>query len=59
MALKCTPDPGDYVVLNIYTISIVHCILSKALNARSQPLTTKQMISLRQTSEKKKNELLR
>lgn len=36
----------------IIIISLVHCIFSKALNACSQPLLTKQMVYLRLDSQK-------
>lgn len=34
-----------YILINVI-ISLDTCIFSKALNARKQPVTTKQMISL-------------
>lgn len=46
----CTPDIGNYPAYNNHSSPPLGCVLSKALNARSQPLTMKQMISWRPES---------
>ena len=46
MVLKGTPDTGDYLLKTVIVISLVNCVLSKALNACMQPLGTRQMISV-------------
>ena len=44
MVLKGTPDTGDYLLKTVIVISLVNCVLSKALNVCSQLLTARQMI---------------
>lgn len=56
MAPKCTPNIGNYLAYNNHNHVLECCILSKVLNTCSQPLTTKQMISLRLQHQKMNEE---
>ena len=47
---------GIILLIIILVVSLACCILSKALNACSQPLTTKRMISLRLEHQKRNKE---
>ena len=47
---------GIILVIIIIEISLVHCIVLRSLNIYLQPLTTKQMISLRQEHQKRNKE---
>ena len=47
---------GIILLIIIIIISLVHRVLAKALNTCSQPLTTKQMISLRLEHQERNEE---
>lgn len=50
---KCAPDTGSYPAYTVTGLSLVRRVLSKALNACSQSLSNKQMISLRSECQKR------
>lgn len=52
-APKCAPDTGNYPAYTVTGLSLACRVLSKALNACSQSLSNKQMISLRPECQKR------
>ena len=53
---RCSPYPNIALLLIIIIVSVICCVLSKFLNTRGQPLSSRQMVSLQLEGQKRKEE---